>query len=163
MRLFGLTVSRAPAVATTEKAIASVPSGGGWWPVIRESFPGAWQRNVTVDQGAVLSFHAVWACATLIASDVAKLRVKLVQQDAGGVWSETASPAYSPVLRKPNAAQNRIQFWEHWMLSGSILCQDHETSDVKTGKRNDVILSSQEIHREIKALKGHVANKEDTA
>lgn len=117
MRLFGLTVSRAPAVATTEKAITSVPSGGGWSSIIRESFSGAWQRNVTVDQGAVWAFHAAWACATLIASDVAKLRTKLVQQDASGVWSETSSPAYSPVLRKPNAFQNRIQFWEHWMLS----------------------------------------------
>ena len=117
MRLLGLNISRAIA-PSAEKAITSGAAGnGGWWPVIRESFPGAWQRNVTVDAGSVSSFHAFWACSTLIASDVAKLRTKLVQQDAGGVWSEFASPAYSPVLRKPNAFQNRIQFWEHWMLS----------------------------------------------
>src|SRR3546814_12191368 len=54
---------------------------------------------------------------TLIASDIAKLRVKLVQQDSDGIWAETKNPAYSPVLRKPNVIQNRIQFWEYWTLS----------------------------------------------
>ena len=76
------------------RAVFAAAGSGGWWPVIRESFPGAWQRNVTVDAGSVSSFHAFWACSTLIASDVAKLRTKLVQQDAGGVWSEFASRAY---------------------------------------------------------------------
>ena len=53
----------------------------------------------------------------LAASDVAKLRVKLVERDTDGIWSETSNPAYSPVLRKPNLFQNRIQFWECWILS----------------------------------------------
>jgi len=53
---------------------------------------------------------------TLIASDIAKMRLKLVSLE-DGVWSETRSPAYSPVLRKPNAFQNRIQFYENWVLS----------------------------------------------
>jgi phage portal protein BeeE len=34
-----------------------------------------------------------------------------------GIWTETDSPAFSPVLRKPNRYQNRIQFWESWILS----------------------------------------------
>lgn len=88
-----------------------------WWPLIRESYTGAWQHGVTVDRNAVLSYHAVYACLTLIAGDIAKLRIKLVEKDDGGIWSETESPAFSPVLRKPNRYQNRIQFWESWMLS----------------------------------------------
>ncbi|QZP08193.1 phage portal protein [Caenibius sp. WL] len=90
---------------------------GGWWPIVRESFAGAWQQNVTVDQQAVLAFHAVFACMTLIANDIAKLRVKLVAKDSDGIWSETENAAYSPVLRKPNDYQTRIQFWEHYILS----------------------------------------------
>ena len=99
------------------KAMNLVDDNRGWWPIIREAFVGAWQRNVEVKFESVLSFHAVFACQTLIASDIAKLRVKLVQQDADGIWTETKNPAYSPVLRKPNRFQTRIQFFENWVLS----------------------------------------------
>ena len=40
-----------------------------------------------------------------------------MQQDDAGIWQETTSPAFSPVLRKPNPFQTRIQFWESWILS----------------------------------------------
>lgn len=114
MRLFGLTITR-------EKAHGSMmrpDARAGWWPLIKESFPGAWQQNVEVKFDSVLSNHAVFACQTLIASDIAKLRVKLVKFDeADGIWTETKNPAYSPVLRKPNPWQNRIQFFENWLLS----------------------------------------------
>lgn len=103
-------------LAPRQKALSSPDSRGGWYPVIKESFPGAWQRNVTVDQNSVLAFHAVFSCMTLIASDISKLRVKLVQQ-ADKVWQETTNSAYSPVLRKPNGFQTRIQFFESWVLS----------------------------------------------
>jgi HK97 family phage portal protein len=99
------------------KELQSVDANRGWWPVIRESFAGAWQRNIEIRQDSVLSFHAVFACQTLIASDISKMRVKLVQKDANGIWSETSNSAYSPVLRKPNHYQNRIQFFESWVLS----------------------------------------------
>ena len=106
---------------TEEKALSPVPtSRGGWWSVL-ESYPGAWQSNVVVNRDAVLAYHAVYACMTLIASDIAKLRIKLVEQDATtGIWSEVRSPAFTPVLRKPNGYQTRIQFWESWILSKLI-------------------------------------------
>ena len=65
----------------------------------------------------MLTYFAVYACLTLIASDIAKLRVKLVRQDGDGIWGEFDSPAFTPVLRKPNRYQNRIQFWESYYLS----------------------------------------------
>lgn len=114
MNLFGLTITRKAAPATASPV---AENRGGWYPLIRESFAGAWQRNVVVDQNTVLSYHAVYACMTLIASDIAKLRVKLVEQDSDRIWTETDSPAFSPVLRKPNRFQTRIQFWECWALS----------------------------------------------
>ncbi|USA39628.1 phage portal protein [Pelagerythrobacter marinus] len=108
MKFFGFTIART-------KALQGVGGNRGWGRIF-ESFAGAWQRNVEVDRKAVLAFHAVFSCMTLIASDIAKMRLKLVSLE-DGVWSETRSPAYSPVLRKPNAFQNRIQFYENWVLS----------------------------------------------
>jgi HK97 family phage portal protein len=105
------------AVVPRQKEMGPVPSRGGWLPIIRESFAGAWQRGITVNRDTVLSNHAVFACQTLIASDISKLRIKLVTKGRNGIWSETSNPAFSPVLRKPNRYQNRIQFVEGWVLS----------------------------------------------
>lgn len=105
-------------VLSLKKAIAPVPSGrGGWWPIVRESFGGAWQRNIEIRRDSVLSQFAVFSCQTLIASDIAKLPIKLVSKSGDGIWTETTSSAYSPVLRKPNHFQTRIQFIESWVLS----------------------------------------------
>lgn len=125
MRIFGFNITRSRPALTGEilppvaKAAPPAPvyeNRGGWYRIL-ESFAGAWQRNITVEHNTVLSYHAVYACLTLISSDISKLRVKLVEQDADGIWSETDSSAFSPVLRKPNRFQNRIQFWEAWFLS----------------------------------------------
>lgn len=115
MRILGLPI---PFTGERQKtaSLSSVSRGRGWFPIF-ESFSGAWQRNVVLDRDTVLSYHAVFACITLIASDIAKLRMKLVERDAAGIWSEVDSPSFSPVLRKPNDWQTRIQFWEHYFLS----------------------------------------------
>jgi HK97 family phage portal protein len=115
MRILGLPV---PFTGEGRKAFRSLPvSSGGWYPIVQESFPGAWQRNITVNQDSASSFHADFACKTLIARDIAKLRVKLVEKDKDDIWSETTNPAFSPVLRRPNDYQSRNQFWECWLLS----------------------------------------------
>jgi HK97 family phage portal protein len=95
---------------------------GGWYPVVRESYTGAWQQNVTLTADSVLSYAPVYACVTLIAQDIAKMRLRLVEQDddAGDVWLPTTNPAYSPVLRKPNRYQTVVKFKEQWMLSKLI-------------------------------------------
>lgn len=93
--------------------------GGGWFPgAILESFSGAWQQNVVVaPTPTLLSFSAVFACTTGIASDVAKMRVKLSRNDEG-IWEEiTANQPWLPLLRTPNHYQDRIQFFNSWMLS----------------------------------------------
>ena len=105
---------------------APVPWGGGgrvalpWTTVIREPFTGAWQRNMEVSADSVLSYGPVYACVTLIASDIAKVRLRLVQQDDLGIWTETTNPAYSPVLRRPNHYQLIGAFIEQWILSKLI-------------------------------------------
>lgn len=100
------------------KSFSNVPSifGGGWFRVF-ESYTGAWQHDIVEDFSCVTAYHAVFSCITLIASDIAKLPVVLKQRDSDGIWNEISNSAYSPVLRKPNRHQNRIQFFESWMLS----------------------------------------------
>ena len=115
MRIFGLPV---PFTGEQRKALHSLPEGrGGWYPIVREPFTGAWQRNLEINVDTAASFHADFACKTLIARDIAKLRVKLVEKDKNDIWSETTNPAFSPVLRRPNDYQTRNQFWESWVLS----------------------------------------------
>lgn len=100
-----------------EKGLRPADNRGGWLGVVREAFAGAWQQNVEVNQDTVLAFSAVFACITLIASDIAKLRLKLVKLTDHGVWEEATSPSFSPVIKRPNHYQNRIQFYETWVLS----------------------------------------------
>lgn len=114
MRLFGYEITRAKAAPS---GLMPPSSAGGWWPLIREPFTGAWQRNREETRETILTFHAVYACVTLIASDVAKCRVRLVEQDSRGIWVPTTAAAFSPVLRKPNRYQNRIKFYEQWIVS----------------------------------------------
>ena len=100
------------------KAMRPADNRGSFWGTIKESFTGAWQKNVEVNPDTVLAFAAVFACVNRIASDVAKMRLKLVELDeAAGVWTEKASAAFSPVLRKPNHFQTRVQFMENWLIS----------------------------------------------
>ena len=116
MRLFGLTITR----RKEEKALQPVAGHGGWWSLVREPFAGAWQRNISIKVENVLTYSTVFACITLIANDIAKLRLRLVRQDDDGIWRETERPAFSPVLRRPNRYQNRIQFICQWVISKLI-------------------------------------------
>jgi len=100
--------------------LSSLSGRGGWWTVVKEAFTGAWQQNVEVRADNVLTYFAVFACTTLIASDIGKLCLRLVKQDDNGIWTETESPSFSPVLRKPNHFQTLLQFLESWILSKLI-------------------------------------------
>lgn len=116
----GLLQLAARALAPRTRAtptLNSVDHNRGWISLLREPFAGAWQRNEEERFDSVLSYGPVFACQTLIASDIAKCRIRLVEQDADGIWIETTNAAHSPVLRKPNHYQNRIQFFESWVLS----------------------------------------------
>lgn len=121
MRLLGfdLRVTKA-AVGVTDVTPLTLP-GSGWLGSfagrIVESFPGAWQRNIEIESAQnILKFSAVYACVSLIADDISKLRIKLVEDaDGDDIWEEITSAAFSPVLRKPNRYQTRIQFLSQWI------------------------------------------------
>jgi len=122
MRILGFDITRngiAKASPPTGLMVPPMSTFSQWfWPTIQEPFMGAWQRNMGMTQETSLRHHAVYSCLSLIAQDVSKIRIKLVEQDpATGIWEETSAPAFSPVLRKPNRYQTRIQFLECWIYS----------------------------------------------
>ncbi len=89
---------------------------------VKESFAGAWQSGITIGgPSEVLSFSAVFACVTGIASDIGKLCIELKQKSdskfgAIGVLVVDTSP-YWAVLRNPNHYQTCIQFLTQWIVS----------------------------------------------
>lgn len=132
------TVKQLPA-----PAMNGVVGSGGWYSIVREPFAGGWQRNLEVSSARAMTFYADFSCRTLIAQDIAKLPIRLMQRDKDGVWTETTNPAFSPVLRKPNSYQTRNQFWESWILS-------------KLGRGNTYILKVRDARRIVVEL--HVLN-----
>jgi HK97 family phage portal protein len=98
-------------------------SSRGWfniWSSIREAFTGAWQQNVSTPICDVLQHPTVFACITLIAGDMAKMRWDLTQAIGNDVWMPVENPAFSPFLRRPNHFQTDFQFREQWTLSKLI-------------------------------------------
>src|SRR6186713_561761 len=114
------SISKAFASLTAPMRAPVGTGRGGWFPVVREPYTGAWQQNQEITAETSLTYSAVFACATLIASDIGKLGLRLVQLDDDGIWTETTSAAFSPVLRKPNRYQNRIEFITAWVMSKLI-------------------------------------------
>ena len=113
MKLFGIDIR----ISRVGAAAPAAPARGGWVSVVRESYPGAWQQNVAITRDGVSSYAPVMACVRLIATDIAKMRCRLVVREDSGIWTETESAAFSPFLRKPNHYQSRIKFFEAWMVS----------------------------------------------
>ena len=82
---------------------------------IHEPYTGAWQKGDELKRTDLTSFHAVFACVSLIASDVGKLRIhtKSIQD---GVLLPAKSRTQS-ILKKPNKHQTWQQFAENWITS----------------------------------------------
>jgi HK97 family phage portal protein len=100
----------------------TAPSGSGAWvTIVNESFPGAWQQNVTLRSTQdLLAFPPIYACVTLIAGDIAKCRMRLTGLTDDGIWLESKVPPTSPFLlplRNPNSYQTPYQFWTAWVIS----------------------------------------------
>ena len=114
------------------------------WPslfqAVAEPFSGAWQQGVKADPEAVLSFHAVFACISLISQDIAKMRLRLMQTDAHGIRRETRRGDIACLCRRPNAQQNRIQFFELWL-------------NAKLRHGNTVVLKIRNARGQIKELR----------
>lgn len=125
MKLLGLEITR-----STRALVAPITSlygpgqpvtGPNLWQTVfstvLEPFTGAWQRNITQDRASLLSFSPVYCCVTGIASDIAKLRIKICEEEEG-IWTEiTKKSPWRKLLRKPNHYQVCLKFMEQWVLS----------------------------------------------
>jgi len=100
--------------------LVSLNSGGVWHDITPAQPPGYFQLDINVRPETVLSFPAVFSCATVISNDIGKLCTRLMERGENGIWTETTSAAYSPVLRRPNHYQNQIQFKQWWVISKLI-------------------------------------------
>jgi HK97 family phage portal protein len=105
---------------TKQIPLQPLSSRGSWWPVIREPFLGAWQRNLSISTDTVLTYGAVFSCVSMISSDVAKLAFRLVEEVEDGIWVKTSSPSFSPVLRKPNHYQTIDKYIQQYVISKLI-------------------------------------------
>ena len=109
-------------IRTRIKAFLAPVDGraAGWRSLIHESFPGAWQQNVVVDNREnVMRFSAVYSCISGISGDIAKLPLNLMREDEG-INVPQKNGAIVALIKKPNHYQNRFQFVQQWALSKLI-------------------------------------------
>jgi HK97 family phage portal protein len=115
VQVFGFDLSIRRKAAALQP-IAAWPNSS--WPItVREPYTGAWQQNQEIRVDTALSNPTVFRCVSLIAGDIRKTPLRLVALDDDGIWTETRSPAFSPVLRTPNRYQTIGQLLEQWTLS----------------------------------------------
>ena len=99
-----------------KKSLTPAPTGGnGWLPIIHEPYTGAWQKNDELKRTDLTHFHAVFACVSLIATDIGKLKIK-TKSPQNGVLLPTKSRTHA-ILKKPNPHQTWQQFAENWITS----------------------------------------------
>src|SRR5262245_38683707 len=124
MKSFGFEIKRSKALAPSEPRSIYSPGWMGnsswWWNIIQEPFTGAWQSNMEWRLENVLTYYAVYSCITLIASDISKLPIRLMEYDDDDIGEEIESSTFSPVLRKPNHYQTRLMFIQNWVTSKLI-------------------------------------------
>ncbi len=91
---------------------------GGWWPIVREGFAGAWQENITLRRETLIAFTPVYACMTRIAQDIGKMPIRLMEKTPNKIWVEVMrNSPYAPVVYKQNGYQSQSQFLQQWLIS----------------------------------------------
>lgn len=112
---------------------------GRGWASIFDWTSGAWQSHSPYDtQESVLAYPAVFACTSLIQSDIGKLR-PTVQRKSNGIWVEVENHPATKLLKKPNNYQNHIQFKEYWMNSKLVHGNAYGLK-VRSGREVDSIM-----------------------
>ncbi|MDM2931996.1 hypothetical protein [Citrobacter sp. Cu233] len=107
-----------------EKALQQPVSRGGWSPLfgfMHEPFAGAWQRNLEINQDTVLSYYAVFACISLIASDIAKMPPRLMRRDTKGVRRPHRRTSWLMQYQKRSARRGRLVFRRRMLTSSPAL------------------------------------------
>ena len=123
MGIFSQAVSRwaarAPSRTKAQSLSSSFGGTGGWFRLWgSETNTGTFQQAVSTDgPRQILAYSAVYASVTVIAQDIAKLCVEIIEEDDAGVSSVVRTAPHLVVLKKPNHYQNRITFFQQWIVS----------------------------------------------
>lgn len=99
--------------------LASVDGERGWMTIWNSAQPEyAFQRDHPPNHWTLQRNWTVFACQTLIAADMGKMAIRLMEWSAKDlIYREVESPAVSPVLLKPNHYQTWPKFVQQWILS----------------------------------------------
>lgn len=137
MKLLGFEITRAkrPQQAAPVTGTAVSTGGGGWYSIIREAWSGMWQGNLVLDdQRNLLAFSAVFACVTIIANDIAKLCVRLMEKDSEGVGEPVQEDTpITKLLKRPNHYQTWIKFFTYWVISKLLYGNTYVLKERKGG------------------------------
>jgi HK97 family phage portal protein len=130
-----------PAVVSRIIRAAVTPvRASDWFMSVVEGFAGAWQHHIVADSpDDILAYSGPFSCTTLIAGDISKMRLKIVEDQPDGTTKDV--PATSPlmkVLQRPNAVQNRIKFIQSWLASKLL----HGNAYILIGRDNRFVVSA---------------------
>ena len=102
-RAFVGAPSSAPSVWTPWH---TAPFSAGWLPNIREC-----------NDASLLAFSAVFACVSIISSDLAKLPVRVLRTRPDGGTEAVPDHPVARLLARPNPYQTRVDFFQQWLAS----------------------------------------------
>lgn len=120
MKILGYNIRSPISTKSADDLAHFDEQNGGWWPIVREGYAGAWQQNQTIRRDTLLAFTAVYACISQIASDMGKMKACLMmEQNDIYVPVDRHSP-FKSVLSRPNDYQLWSQFIQQWMISKLI-------------------------------------------
>ena len=107
--------SRLGAMFTTAQPVGD----SAWWPIVREPYTGAWQKNDPITAPTPRSVIRVCsgACRRSAPISARSRRRSCSRRTPTGSGSRPRIPAYTPVLRTPNRYQTAQQFHEQIVLS----------------------------------------------
>lgn len=120
------SVAQTQNMSAEEKALqGSLSSIGGhntgWLgTIVGDHYPGAWQCNDELKCESLLAHPAVYACTTMISSDIGKMEFQVKRKTQDGIWSKISDAAIERVLKNPNHYQNENEFRVSWILSKII-------------------------------------------
>lgn len=120
-------------------AVTPIRVADWFWPIV-EPFAGAWQHHITADRpDDILAYSGPFACTTLIAGDISKMRLKLVEEQANGTCKDvTGTSPLARVLVRPNSVQNRIKFVQSWLTSKLL----HGNAYILIGRDNRYVVNA---------------------
>lgn len=103
------------------RAFIGAPPGGApavWTPWHNAPFSQGWLANVReCNDASLLAFSAVFACVSIISSDLAKLPARVLKTRPDGGTEAVPEHPVARLLNRPNGYQTRVDFVQQFVAS----------------------------------------------